>query len=43
MWVGSMTPEYVTYIVWATQTNWEYSFTIHTFMLNLEIWVELYS
>ena len=41
MWVGSMTMEYVNYIPWAPQINWEYSFTIHTFKLNLEIWVDL--
>ena len=43
MWVGSMTLEYVNYILWASQTNWEYLFTSHTFGLNLEFWVELYS
>jgi hypothetical protein len=32
---------YVNYIMWVPRTNWE--FIIHTFRLNLEIWVELCS
>ena len=43
MWVGFMTLEYVNDIPWAPQIKWEYSFIIHTFKVNLEIWVELYS
>ena len=43
MRVNSMALEYVNYIQWTPQTKWEDSFTIHTYMLNLEIWVELYS
>lgn len=43
MWVGSMTLEYVNYIQWAPRTKWEYLWTFHTFKLNLEFWVELYS
>ena len=37
MLVGSMTLEYVKYIMWPL----EYFFTIHTFKLNLDILVEL--
>ena len=43
MWVGSTTLEYVNYILWAPYINYKYSFIIHTFKLNLEFWVELYS
>ena len=38
-----MTLEYVNYILWVPRTNCEYLFNIHTFRVNLEIWVELYS
>ena len=41
--LGSVTLEYVNYIMWASQTKFGILFTIHTFHLNLEIWVELYS
>lgn len=37
-----MTLDYVNYIPWS-RTKWEYSFTIHKFVINLEIWRELYS
>ena len=36
-----MTLEYVNYIMWAPQEKLEFLFTIHTFVPNLEIWVEL--
>ena len=39
LWVGSMTLEYVNYVMWAPRTN---SFTMHTFLLNLEIRAEVY-
>jgi hypothetical protein len=42
MWVGSMTLEYVKYSM-SPQSKWEYSFIVHTFRFNLEIWVELES
>ena len=43
-WQWSDLPvEYVNQIPWTPQTNREYSFIIHTFRLNLEIRVELYS
>ena len=35
MWAGSMTLEYVNYILWAPRINYKYLFIIHTFMLNL--------
>jgi hypothetical protein len=40
---GANLVEYVTYNPWASCTKWEYMFIIHTFRLNLEIWVRLYS
>ena len=38
-----MTVEYVDYIPRAPWTKWEWFFTIHTYKLHLEIWVELCS
>ena len=38
MWVGTLTLEDVNYIIWAR----EYPFTIRTFKVNLEFWVEFY-
>ena len=35
MWVGSMTLGYVNDVSWTPQTNWGYSFTIHTSELNI--------
>ena len=38
-----MTLEYVNYILWGPWQNQEYPFIIHTFKMNMETWVELYS
>lgn len=36
MWVSFIILEYVKCIMWATRTNYEYSFIVHTFKLNFK-------